>query len=137
MGGLALRLVRLVGELSDRADAGPRMMEGTGIASFSADMRRRSGGPATQRLPTGTSTSRYPVDLDRVAQARGERGREAVVRACGQRAMNGTKNTKVVCSLVVRPARPGRSYHLGLGPLQRWLAATVCSLWTSLRVIAR
>ena len=53
---------------------GPRMMEGTGIASFSADMRRRSGGPATQRLPTGTSTSRYPVDLDRVAQARGERG---------------------------------------------------------------
>jgi hypothetical protein len=37
MGGLALRLVRLVGELSDRADAGPRMMEGTGIASFSAD----------------------------------------------------------------------------------------------------
>ncbi len=50
------------------------MIEGTGIASFSADMRRRSGGPATQRLPTGTSTSRYPVDLDRVAQARGERG---------------------------------------------------------------
>jgi RNA polymerase sigma factor (sigma-70 family) len=47
------------------------MMEGTGIASFSADMRRRSGGPATQRLPTGTND-------DQALRASADLAREAV-----------------------------------------------------------